>query len=85
LGLKINDDGFISGLASKSLGQFSPVWSQNRWRRFFSGLSSKSVVTDSSGLVSKPAMTVSNGLGSKYAATVSFLNLKTKVVEGFSV
>jgi hypothetical protein len=22
---------FISGLASKPLGRFSPVWSQNRW------------------------------------------------------
>jgi hypothetical protein len=25
---------FISGLASKPLGWFSPVWPQNRWRRF---------------------------------------------------
>jgi hypothetical protein len=26
---------FISSLAPKSLGQFSPVWPQNRWRWFF--------------------------------------------------
>jgi hypothetical protein len=25
---------FVSGLTSKSLGRFSPVWPQNRWRRF---------------------------------------------------
>jgi hypothetical protein len=25
---------FISGLASKPLGQFFPVWTQNWWRRF---------------------------------------------------
>jgi hypothetical protein len=25
---------FVSNLASKPLGQFSPVWPQNRWRRF---------------------------------------------------
>jgi hypothetical protein len=25
---------FVSGLASKPLGRFSPVWPQNRWRRF---------------------------------------------------
>jgi hypothetical protein len=25
---------FVSGLASKPLGWFSPVWPQNRWRRF---------------------------------------------------
>jgi hypothetical protein len=25
---------FMSGLASKPLGRFSPVWPQNRWRRF---------------------------------------------------
>jgi hypothetical protein len=25
---------FVSGLASKSLGRFSPVWPQNWWRRF---------------------------------------------------
>jgi hypothetical protein len=23
---------FVSGLASKPLGRFSPVWAQNRWR-----------------------------------------------------
>jgi hypothetical protein len=31
---------FVSGLASKSLGRFSPVWPENRWRRFL-GLASK--------------------------------------------
>jgi hypothetical protein len=25
---------FVSGLTSKLLGQFSPVWPQNQWRRF---------------------------------------------------
>jgi hypothetical protein len=25
---------FVSGLASKPLGQFSPVWPENQWRRF---------------------------------------------------
>jgi hypothetical protein len=25
---------FISGLASKPLGQFLPVWPQNHWRQF---------------------------------------------------
>jgi hypothetical protein len=25
---------FVSGLTSKSLGRFSPVWPQNRWRWF---------------------------------------------------
>jgi hypothetical protein len=25
---------FVGSLASKPLGQFSSVWSQNRWRRF---------------------------------------------------
>jgi hypothetical protein len=38
---------FVSGLASKPLKQFSPVWPQNRWLGF-SGLDLK---TDSSGLV----------------------------------
>jgi hypothetical protein len=34
---------FVSGLASKPLGRFSPVWPQNRWRRFFwFGLKTKS-------------------------------------------
>jgi hypothetical protein len=26
---------FVSGLTSKSLGQLSLIWPQNRWRRFF--------------------------------------------------
>jgi hypothetical protein len=38
---------FVSGLASKPLGRFSPVWPQNRWLGF-PGLGIK---TDSSGLV----------------------------------
>jgi hypothetical protein len=25
---------FVSGLVSKPLGRFSPIWPQNRWRRF---------------------------------------------------
>jgi hypothetical protein len=25
---------FVSGLALKPLGRFSPVWPQNRWQRF---------------------------------------------------
>jgi hypothetical protein len=31
----------MSGLASKPLGRFSPVWPQNWWRRFVSGLALK--------------------------------------------
>jgi hypothetical protein len=38
---------FVSGLASKPLGRFLPVWPQNRWLEF-PGLALK---TDSSGLV----------------------------------
>jgi hypothetical protein len=38
---------FVSDLASKPLGRFSPVWPQNWWRQF-SGLGLK---TDSYGLV----------------------------------
>jgi hypothetical protein len=49
----------ISDLASKPLGQFSPFWSQNRWRRF------------SPGLASKPVATVSPDLASKLVARVS--------------
>jgi hypothetical protein len=37
----------VSGMTSKSLGQFSPVWPQNRWLRF----SDLGVKTDSSDLV----------------------------------
>jgi hypothetical protein len=74
---------FVSGLASKPLGRFSPVWPQNPLRRFFAGLASKPVVMVSSGLASKlvatvfaslaskPVATVSGGLASKPAATVS--------------
>jgi hypothetical protein len=32
---------FVSGLASKPLGRFSPVWPQKRWQRFVSSLASK--------------------------------------------
>jgi hypothetical protein len=32
---------FVSGLASKPLRRFSPVWPQNWWRRSVSGLASK--------------------------------------------
>jgi hypothetical protein len=32
---------FVSGLPSKSLGLFLPVWPQNWWLRFISGLASK--------------------------------------------
>jgi hypothetical protein len=38
---------FVSGLASKPLGQFLPVWPQNRWRPFLIGLGLK---TDGDGL-----------------------------------
>jgi hypothetical protein len=38
---------FVSGLASKPLGRFSLIWSQNRWLEFL-GLSLKTVI---SGLV----------------------------------
>jgi hypothetical protein len=42
---------FMSGLASKPLGQFLPVWPQNRWRWFLIGLGLK---IDGDGLTSKP-------------------------------
>jgi hypothetical protein len=38
---------FMSGMASKPLRQFSPVWSQNRWL----GFSDLGLKTGSSGLV----------------------------------
>jgi hypothetical protein len=44
---------------------------QNRWRRFVSGLASKSVASISGCLASKPAATVSGGLTSKPAVMVS--------------
>jgi hypothetical protein len=59
---------FLSGLTSKPLGRFLPVWPQNRWRRFlavrpqnllrrfFSSLASKLVATVSLGLASKPVV-----------------------------
>jgi hypothetical protein len=49
------------GLTSKPLGQFLPVWPQNRWRRFlWFGL--KISGDDFSGLASKPVSTISPGL-----------------------
>jgi hypothetical protein len=74
----------VSGLASKPLGRFSPVWPQNRWRCFSSGLASKPVATVSSGLASKPAATVFSSLVSKLVATVS-PGLASKPVVGFLV
>jgi hypothetical protein len=41
LSLKTKVDDFVSGLASKPLGRFSPICPQNRWLRFVSGLASK--------------------------------------------
>jgi hypothetical protein len=48
---------FVSGLVSKPLGRFLPVWPQNWWRRFLA-VWSQSAVTVFSGLASKPVMTV---------------------------
>jgi hypothetical protein len=55
---------FVSGLASKPLRRFSPVWPQNRWRWFLAvwpqnccdGFCSKPVATVSPGLDSKPVV-----------------------------
>jgi hypothetical protein len=69
---------FVSGLASKPLGRFLPVWPQNQWRRFLAGWP-QNLLRRSSGLASKPAVTVSGGLASKPAATV-FSNLASKLV-----
>jgi hypothetical protein len=52
---------------------------QNRWRRFVSGLASKSVATVSDGLSSKPDATVFSSLASKLVATV-FSSLTSKLV-----
>jgi hypothetical protein len=91
----------VNGLTSKPLGRFSLVWPQNQWRQFVSGLvfaslTSKPVATVFADLVSKPVATVFASLTSKLVVTVSlglnskswlisWLSLKTKVVEGFSV
>jgi hypothetical protein len=61
----------VSGLASKPLVRFSPVWPQNRWRRFCSDLASKPAATVFASLASKLVVTVSLGLASKPA--VGFL------------
>jgi hypothetical protein len=64
---------FVSGLASKPLGWFLPVWPQNRWRRFlqfglktgvdgFSRFCLKTGGDSFSGLALKPVSTVSPGL-----------------------
>jgi hypothetical protein len=50
---------FVSGLASKPLGRFSPVWPQNRWLGF-PGLCLK---TGSSGLVIWPSKSLRQFLG----------------------
>jgi hypothetical protein len=34
VGPQNNGRRFVSGLVSKPLGRFSPVWSQNRWLKF---------------------------------------------------
>jgi hypothetical protein len=47
---------FVSGLVSKPLGQFLPIWTQNWWCGFL-------------GLALKPRSTVSPGLTSKLVAT----------------
>jgi hypothetical protein len=51
---------FVSDLASKPLGRFSPVWPQNWWQRFLP-------------------------VWPQNQRSVSWLSLKTKVVEGFTV
>jgi hypothetical protein len=58
-------------LASKPLGRFLLVWSQNLLGRFSGGLTSNPAATVSSGLASKPAVTVSPGYASK--SVVNFL------------
>jgi hypothetical protein len=74
----------VSGLASKPLERFLPVWPQNRWQRFLVIWPQKPAVTVFAGLASKPVATVFSSLASKLVATVSPA-LASKPVAGFLV
>jgi hypothetical protein len=63
---------FVSGLASKPLGQYSSVWPQNQWRRFLA-------VWPQNWWRRFLPVWPQNWW------SVSWLSLKTKVVEGFPV
>jgi hypothetical protein len=75
---------FVSGLASKPLGRFSPVCPQNRWRRFL-------VVWPQNLLRQFSSVWPQNWwrrflpIWPQNRRSVSWLSLKTKVVEGFPV
>jgi hypothetical protein len=62
---------YVSGLASKPLGRFSPVWPQNRWQRFLIGWASKLMATLCEWFGIKTTRTVFTGLASKPMVTVS--------------
>jgi hypothetical protein len=62
---------FVSGMASKPLGQFVSGLEAKPLGRFVSGLVSIPVVTVFSGLALKPVVTVSLGLTLKTVAMVS--------------
>jgi hypothetical protein len=69
---------FVSGLASKPLGRFSPVWPLS------SGLASKPAATVFAGLASKPVAIIFSSFASKLVVTVS-PGLAPKPVVGFLV
>jgi hypothetical protein len=86
----------FSSLVSKLVVTVSSGLASKPAATGFSSLASKLVATVSSSLASKPAVTVFSSLASKLVPTgfpvwpqnrwsVSWLSLKTKVVEGFSV
>jgi hypothetical protein len=75
---------FVSGLASKPLGRFSPVWPQNQRRRFLAVWPPKSVAMVFTGLASKPVAMIFSCLASKLVAMVS-PGLTSKPTMGFLV
>jgi hypothetical protein len=75
---------FVSGLASKPLGQFLAGWPQNLLLRVSSSLASKPAAPVSGCLASKLVAIVFSSLASKLAATVS-PGLASKPVVGFLI
>jgi hypothetical protein len=87
---------FVSGLGSKPLGQFSPVWPQNQWRQF--------LAIWPQNLMRRFSLVWPQNQWQRFSPvwpqnwwrrflpvwpqnwwSVSWLSLKTKVVKGFSV
>jgi hypothetical protein len=63
---------FVSGLTSKPLVRFSPVWPQNQWRRFLA-------------IWPQNLLRRFLSIWPQNRWSVSWLSLKTNVVEGFPV